>query len=149
MTTGNLKTILFHTDHNFDTFFGSHDHDQFIEITHEIYILFYLYVKQILDYIQYTEMENKKNAEYWLKFFNVKSCAVKLERMEFKKIRMQCTATCSEDDLKLKCHMVQKESNTFRLTIKRVPFTSNNDDVKGVKFSKNIETVLETPNKGK
>lgn len=65
-------------------------------------------------------MENMRGNDYWLELFNIKPCALKLDRMEFKKIRMQCTATSLEQDVKLKCDITQKDTNTFSISIKRV-----------------------------
>lgn len=66
-------------------------------------------------------MESKEDNTYWLEKFRIKSCAVNLERVEFKKIRITCTATCLENNLKIHCNIQQGlngNANTFRITPK-------------------------------
>ncbi|XP_031625310.1 uncharacterized protein LOC116341966 [Contarinia nasturtii] len=51
--------------------------------------------------------------------FKIKPCEVRLERLFLSKIRIRCTATSSEKNDNLVCHIKQDEINTFSIRIKR------------------------------
>lgn len=53
------------------------------------------------------------------KKFNIKSCAIELEKVIFKRINIRCIASTSEEDVKLTCHVEQKDANTFSVKINR------------------------------
>lgn len=46
-------------------------------------------------------------------------CTVKLTKMDFSKIRMNCWAVSSEPGEDLICHLKQEGCNTFSLAVKR------------------------------
>lgn len=71
-------------------------------------------------------MDDKENNRC-LKNFSTKSHVQKPDKVEFKNIRLRCTATCDMDENKmpLQCNIEQKSgSNTFRITLnKEVKFS--------------------------
>lgn len=57
--------------------------------------------------------------DYWLKKFNIKSCLVKLNKVQSVEMRMRITATCVEEGATpLKCEVSTVGTNTFRITAK-------------------------------
>lgn len=64
-------------------------------------------------------MKSKKSKEDILKKFGIKPCSINLEKSDFSKIKMTCSAESTEENIKLFCDINQTDSNTFSIKIKR------------------------------
>lgn len=69
----------------------------------------------------------KSSDEELLKEFNIKPCVINLDKADFSKIRIACSAVSNEVGVELSCRLVQEDTNTFSIQIKR----KNNDDFSG------------------
>lgn len=62
------------------------------------------------------KQSKKESTKDFLKKYN---CSVRLERMNFSKIRIGCSANTTEPGVNLACSLKQTGTNTFFLQIKR------------------------------
>lgn len=69
-----------------------------------------------------------------LKKFGMKPAVINLKNHDFSKIKMRCSASPSEKDVGLICHMTQTDNNSFTIKIKRKPESSSQPPPKKAKF---------------